>query len=306
MLIQKFLINSANKHPDKIAVIHQQQRYSYAQLDAFSNAYAKLLVEKGVQKGDRVAIFLDNGVAYLAAYFGILKAGAVVVGLNSQLVARELSKPIEDCTPKLIITDNKHHNIAAEAVELSQAQCQIFLIEDLSFDSSDYGLWTMDYGLEDSDLAMIIYTSGTTGNPKGVMLSHRNLEANADSIIEYLGLNSDEKIMVVLPFYYSYGNSLLTTHIKVGGTLVLDNRFVYPNVILKTMQAEEVTGFAGVPSHFAILIKKSALKSYEFPKLRYVTQAGGAMPPALINEFLAIVPKIQFFVMYVQTEASSR
>jgi acyl-CoA synthetase (AMP-forming)/AMP-acid ligase II len=112
--------------------------------------------------------------------------------------------------------------------------------------------------------------------------------------------------MVVLPFFYSYGNSLLTTHIKIGGTLVINNRFLFPNVVLENMIAEEVTGFAGVPSSFSILINKSSIRKYHFPNLRYVTQAGGAMPPQMIAEFLNIIPDVQFYVMYGQTEASAR
>ena len=158
----------------------------------------------------------------------------------------------------------------------------------------------------DDDLAVIIYTSGTTGRPKGVMLSHANISANADSIIEYLRLTAEDKIMVILPFYYSYGMSLLTTHIKVGAAMVIDNRFLYPNTVLENMIKEEVTGFAGVPSHYNILIKKSALREFKLPKLRYVTQAGGAMAPVMIKEFIEFFPQVKFHVMYGQTEASAR
>jgi acyl-coenzyme A synthetase/AMP-(fatty) acid ligase len=113
-------------------------------------------------------------------------------------------------------------------------------------------------------------------------------------------------MMVVLPFYYSYGTSLLTTHIKVGATLVIDNRFLYPNVMLETMEKEGVTGFAGVPSHYNILLRKSALRKYKLSTLRYVTQAGGAMAPAMIKEFREIVSHAKFYVMYGQTEAAAR
>jgi long-chain acyl-CoA synthetase len=156
------------------------------------------------------------------------------------------------------------------------------------------------------DLAMILYTSGTTGKPKGVMLSHANLSANANSIIRYLKLKPSDRMMVILPFYYSYGTSLLTTHVRVGATLVIDNRFLYPNVVLDTMEKEKVTGLAGVPSHFAILLRKSALRKYKLSKLRYVTQAGSALTSEMIKEFISIFPKIKFYVMYGQTEATAR
>jgi len=159
---------------------------------------------------------------------------------------------------------------------------------------------------QEQDLAMICYTSGTTGSPKGVMLTHRNLVANAESIVKYLRLTSDDKMMVVLPFYYSYGNSLLTTHAKVGGTLDIGRNFIYPNMVLDLMLREGVTGFAGVPSTFAILLNRSAIRKYAFPMLRYLTQAGGAMSPRSAEELHRILPGTDIFIMYGQTEASAR
>jgi acyl-CoA synthetase (AMP-forming)/AMP-acid ligase II len=161
-------------------------------------------------------------------------------------------------------------------------------------------------GLSEGDPALLLYTSGTTGEPKGVMLTHRNLTANAESIIEYLGLSDSDKVMVVLPFHYSYGNSLLTTHLMVGGTLVLENRFVFPNLVLDKIREEQVTGFAGVPSTFAILLNRSNLRKSAFPSLRYVTQAGGAMSPKLARELQEALPGTDVFIMYGQTEAVAR
>ncbi len=122
------------------------------------------------------------------------------------------------------------------------------------------------------------------------MLSHANITANTASIVEYLSLSASDRVMVVLPFYYVYGLSLLHTHIAVGGRLVLDNRFAFPNVVLNAMAEHEVTGFAGVPSTFAMLLHKSRLATTPLPALRYVTQAGGPMPPARLREWLRIMP----------------
>jgi long-chain acyl-CoA synthetase len=158
----------------------------------------------------------------------------------------------------------------------------------------------------DQDLAAIIYTSGSTGDPRGVMLRHANIAANTRSIVSYLGLTSRDRVMCVLPLYYVYGLSLLHTHMCVGGSIVLDNRFAYPNVVLTAMRERRVTGFAGVPSTFALLLHLENLHEYELPDLRYVTQAGGGMPPARILEWLERGPKTDFFVMYGATEASAR
>lgn len=283
VLLQDILKESSQKHADKAAVVHHNQRMTFSELDLFSDGLASCLIKGGIKKGDRVVLLMENSAAFLISYFGVLKAGAIVVPVNTQLVSRELEHVLRDCTPFTVITEG------------------VFKQFDLSCTV------TRDFPEpQANDPAMIIYTSGTTGKPKGVVLSHKNLLANASSIIEYLHLSSSDRTMVILPFYYSYGNSLLTTHILAGATLVIDNRFVFPNVVLNVMEKEQVTGFAGVPSHFAILLRKSALRKYSLNSLRYVTQAGGALAPSLLDEFLAAVPHAQFFVMYGQTEASAR
>lgn len=275
---------------------------TYSELDKRSDHCAHFLLESGIRKGDRVALFLDNSVDYIVAYFGILKSGGVVVPLNTQFVRRELESLLNDFTPKFVITDSAHQSAFKGLIDPKYV-----LIGDCPRQSDYHStLRGLSPDLSERDLAMIIYTSGTTGKPKGVMLSHENLCANATSIVEYLHLKHSDSMMVILPFYYSYGNSLLTTHIKVGATLVIDNRFVFPNVVLDLMEKEKVTGFAGVPSHFAILLRKSALRKYALTNLRYVTQAGGGMTVSMIDEFTQAIPHVKFCVMYGQTEACAR
>ena len=112
--------------------------------------------------------------------------------------------------------------------------------------------------------------------------------------------------MAVLPFFYSYGNSVLLTHISAGGSMVVNQSFLYPNVILQQMADLEVTGFSGVPSTYAILLNRSALHSYSFPHLRYLTQAGAAMSPELARRLKNAFPKVDIYIMYGQTEACAR
>ena len=155
-------------------------------------------------------------------------------------------------------------------------------------------------------LASLVYTSGVTGKPKGVMLSHRNLVSNAHSVVQYLGLGPQERMMVVLPFYYIYGRSLLYTHFLSGGSLVIDNRFAYPAAILNTMQEQEVTCLAGVPSTYAILLNRSDLRARQFPHLRFITQAGGGMSKVLQQAVAEVFHPVRLFVMYGATEAAPR
>jgi long-chain acyl-CoA synthetase len=130
--------------------------------------------------------------------------------------------------------------------------------------------------------------------------------ANTESIIQYLGLTENDRIMTVLPFHYCFGTSLLHTHLRVGGSLVVDSRFMYPEAVLQRMIDTDCTGFAGVPSHFQILLRNSSLPKKQFPHLRYVQQAGGHLAPFFVRELQKALPATQIFVMYGQTEATAR
>ena len=154
---------------------------------------------------------------------------------------------------------------------------------------------------------MILFTSGSTGVPKGVMLTHLNLRANTESILSYLKLTSSDSMLLVLPLYYCYGLSVLHTHLRVGASIFLNNNFILLGSVINNMIKYKCTGFAGVPSHFQMLLRKSqTFKDTTFPHLRYVTQAGGKLHEAFIEEFITAFPTVDFFVMYGQTEATAR
>ena len=156
------------------------------------------------------------------------------------------------------------------------------------------------------DLAAAMFTSGSTGRPRGVMVASRNIVANTESIMEYLALTSADRMMVVLPFHYCFGTSLLHTHLRAGGSLVLEARFMYPEQALKRMLETACTGFAGVPSHYQILLRRSRMSKMQFPHLRHVRQAGGHLAPIFLQELRDALPATQIFVMYGQTEATAR
>jgi acyl-CoA synthetase (AMP-forming)/AMP-acid ligase II len=157
-----------------------------------------------------------------------------------------------------------------------------------------------------NDLASIIYTSGTTGSPKGVKLSHGNLAANTESICAYLPITARDRALCVLPFPYSYGASVLHTHLAQGASLILEDSLLYPHQILSRVQDEGVTSLAGVPSTFYLFLQRTNLADYDLSSLKYVTQAGARMDPGQIRAFRDQVPQAQFFVMYGQTEATAR
>jgi long-chain acyl-CoA synthetase len=318
MLIHHFLEENSERFPYKDAAIHLGGRINYLNLEAAANRLANYLIGKGIEPGDRVGLLLESSINYIIAYFAILKAGGVVVAMNTQAAIRNFRNVLGDCTVKAIIIDKKiGHVIKAIYEDIPSLK---LIVCDGTYDripkELDTEFWLNIQFMGDpmrprvsrslEDYAQIIYTSGTTGAPKGVTLSHKNLLANTESIVKYLDLVPDDRVMAILPFYYSYGNSLMLTHIYCGGSVVIDHRFAYPNVILEVMSQERVTGFSGVPSTFAILMHKSNIYNYRFDHLRYLTQAGGPMTPALTQKILEAMPHIKIFIMYGQTEASAR
>ncbi len=320
MLVHNFLEHSAQRFPDKPAVWFQGEWKTYGEVESRANQIAHFLVESGIQKGDRVAILSDNNFDYIQWYYGILKSGGVTVEINPELLAEDIAYLIEDSGARGIWVQKKYARLLKHA--LPNIHVLEFLIVDdnaeawqKEFSGSKVTLQDIYQNYPttppgvcciDLDLASIVYTSGSTGKPKGVMLSHLNIVTNTRSIVSYLELQPHDRIMVVLPFFYVYGKSLLNTHFYVGGSVVIDNRFVFPNAVLQTMQDTDCTGFAGVPSTFAILLNKAALDQFRFPKLRYVTQAGGAMAPAIQKQVALAFYPAQLYIMYGATEAAAR
>jgi long-chain acyl-CoA synthetase len=316
MLVHRFLEESARLAPESVALIEPQRTTTYAALDRFANQFAHLYLRAGVGRGDRIVVALENGLEFVAAYFGALKAGAVAVPLPPGPRSDRLERAIADCSPVAVVVDQATAAAATDDHPLRKVRERFVLgygrssdsARGISLDAVLAGQSEMSPAVRciDLDLAAIIYTSGSTGEPRGVMVTHRNLVANARSIVSYLALTASDRVMCVLPFYYVYGLSLLHTHAAVGGSVVIDNRFAFPNVVVRAMRDHGVTGFAGVPSTFALLLHRSSLTSTLQPELRYVTQAGGAMSSAHIREWLERGPRVPFYVMYGATEAAAR
>ncbi|MBN2544969.1 MAG: AMP-binding protein [Spirochaetes bacterium] len=323
MQLHQFLELSAKKFPKKDAVWFQDNWYSFAEINKRSDQIADFLFKFGIKKQDRIAVLLDNSVDYIAIYFGILKTGAVVVGLNSDISLESLLYSLNDSNTRILFSafqNIKKINTILNNLNYLEAvvfNCAKDKLNDININKKLYSLTDINDKHKrsnnyssvrtiDLDLAEIAYTSGSTGRPKGVMLTHLNLVSNMNSIIKYLKLSNKDRIMVILPFFYIYGKSLLLTHFLQGGSVVIDNRFLFPNKVLETMVKTEVTGFAGVPSTFSILLNRSMIRKYKFPSLRYVTQAGGAMSVELQKEVYDLIKPAKLFIMYGATEASPR
>jgi amino acid adenylation domain-containing protein len=314
--LESFLESSARLCPDKTALICGRSRWTYADLEAAANRMAHALLSEGVQRGDRVAVYLENGFDAVAAIFAVLKAGAVFMMVNPTAKADKLRFVLNNSraavlvasASKLLALDETraltpHLRLAIATGE--SARCDLPGRRCLGFDE------ILKHGAGndrpppkraiDVDLAALLYTSGTTGNPKGVMLSHLNMVSVADSITTYLENTADDVILNVLPLSFGYGLCQVFTAAKIGGTVVLERSFAYPHAVLQKLVQERVTGFPFVPTMAAILLQMDLAK-YDWSSLRYVTNAGAALPTEHIVRLGRLLPRTRIYSMYGLTE----
>ncbi|MDD5489016.1 MAG: AMP-binding protein, partial [Candidatus Omnitrophica bacterium] len=307
-LVHDILEHAARTWPDNVAVVeagNDGAKYTYSYVSEEAERVHVFLKNSGVLKGERVGLLSRTSLEYVAWIFGICKAGAVAVPLNNTATAPDLARVADDCGLCGIFFSKEYRDKADAAVKCVSGVK--FAVEGLpSGDIMGHHRPSGPGAKDPDDIAMIMYTSGSTGEPLGVMLSNRNIVSNNRSIARYTHINSEDSICCVLGLNYIFGLSLLFSHFIVGGSLVMDNRFQYPNMVLETMETFRVSGFAGVPSHYAILLNMSDIKTRKLPYLRYFLQAGDSMPPRITRELLEYFPDKHLYLMYGQTEASPR
>lgn len=276
-----------------------KEEISFKQLYNSSLTLASRL-EKEVGRNKHIILISINNLFFITSYLAIIKSGNVCIPLDPNIEKDSFNYIYKLTNPVLIfLTKDVEQRLA-----LKSNSC---ILPDTFPANRVKENKLNDEDFNEENCAEIIFTSGSTGKPKGVMISHKNLIANTGSIVEYLKLIRDDRMLVVLPFYYCYGLSLLHTHLRAGGSIVLNNSFMFLGNIIKNLIDYKCTGFAGVPSHFQILLRKSdSFKKTIFPDLKYVTQAGGKLATIFMDEFRENFPKVKFIVMYGQTEATAR
>lgn len=313
------LAASAERYPDKAAYVGRDTRRSYAELYGDALAFSSTLRELGARRGDRVAIVLDGTPDYLVAFYGALLAGACAVPLCPDTRTGSLVRALSHSGARIVVLDASNLRwLDGQAARTPELQAiitrgdghlsepghlrQLALADALKAPRAE----ERERGAHDDDLAALVYTSGTTGDPKGVMLSHTNLVSNVRSIIEYLELTERDTVGMVLPFYYVYGNSVLHTHLAAGATIAQLGSMAFLAQVVEGLSSHRCTGLSGVPTTFARLTSFASLGKHDLSALRYVTQAGAAMPPRQIEAVERAFPQARVFVMYGQTEASAR
>lgn len=302
-LVQDALTRSAREFPDKTALVSGGRRYTYRCLDEMTNRLANTFLEWGIQRGERVGIYLPNSAEAVTAFYATLKAGAVAVIINRTTKAEKLAYILHDCRAAALLLDRR---AASEGLpgEISARVPLLRRSVVAGEDAAAPGQFPASAPPRaniDRDLALLIYTSGSTGEPKGVMCDHSNVVFAVGSIIEYLHNSPADIVLSVLPLSFDYGLYQLLMTFTFGGTLVLENSFAFPVEILNRITAERVTGLPGVPTVFAGLMQLD-FTAFDLSSLRYVTNTAAALPVSHIQELRHRLPGVSIYSMYGLTE----
>jgi len=286
--------------PQQVALIAGKNQYTYQDLRSAAERVAGELTQAGIGSGDRVGLLGNNSFFWVASYLAILKLGAIAVPFATTLPPDEINRIIEFVDCKVTCAERRMLRNYASVLK----DTDIF---DDMLQADGPCFWPDGETIESLDNdAALMFTSGTTARPRLVQVTHRNIQANTNSIIEYLDLTSDERVLAVLQFFYCFGTSLLHTHLRVGGSVVMATSFVYPEIVLNMMEEHKCTGFAGVPSTYQTLLRNSTFTRRELKSMRKFQQAGGKLQTVLIQELVDSVPQANVYVMYGQTEATAR
>lgn len=285
--------------PADVALVEAGSSVTYAELRTTVNRMAACLSELGLPAGSRVGIMASNSTFWVAAYLAALSR-YVAVPLSDKLTPTEIAGQAAFAGCRAVVVDRRHLKLYGEAF------AGLPVVTEVELERADPASAPPPVEASPDADAALMFTSGTTARPKAVRITHRNLQSNTESIISYLGLLPSDRMLVVLPFYYCYGASLLHTHLRVGASVALCNTFTFPETAIAMLDRERCTGFAGVPSTYQLLLRASTFGSRELPSLRFLQQAGGKLSPVLIEELQAAQPQARLFVMYGQTEATAR
>lgn len=315
VLLHDLIYESASRAPSQTALKYKSTLLTYAELALQVDHISRALIDIGIEKQDRVAIYLPKCLENVVAIFATAAAGAVFVPINPALKPHQVSHILLDCDAKVLITTQGKCRALSTALGYCVELQSLVLIDGI--DKEEEGLLTQrliawdelianpvtphGHRVIDTDMVSLIYTSGSTGDPKGVILSHRNMVTGAKSVAQYLNNSASDRILAVLPLSFDYGMSQLTTAFLVGARVVLIN-YLLPMEVLNTLAQEQITGLAAVPPLWNLLVElpwPDEVASH----LRYITSSGGVVPVETTELLRQVLPDTEIYLMYGLTEA---
>ena len=317
VLLHQLIDSAADNSPERIALIHKKEEFNYASVRSQVSRVASGLLSLDLARSERVAVYLPKQPETVFGLFGTARAGGVFVPVNPLLKPHQVAYILKDCNVRILITSVDRLNLLAEVLLECHDLCYVVVTGNPESQRPAIKALNILHWEEalppasgkhrpvhrriDTDMAAILYTSGSTGNPKGVVLSHRNMVAGAESVAEYLGNHADDRLLAVLPFSFDYGFSQMTTAFSVGASVVLMD-YLLPRDVIRAVEHYGITGLAAVPPLW------NQLAQLEWPdtavnSLRYITNSGGAMPKATTQKLKQSLPQTEIYLMYGLTEA---
>jgi len=310
------LLSSVKKYPAKNAVIVGENSYTYSQLFDASTRLANALIQRDILKGDRIAIFMDNTWSSVVSIYATLMTGAVFVVINPQTKADKLAFILEDSESRFLLTDASLERIYSPAIERnihlvgviasnikeSKTISEAILNEDFDDVVNNTKPINRPVSVIPNDLAALIYTSGSTGFPKGVMHTHQSMFFASWSLIEYLRMDKDESIMLVLPIAFDYGLYQVLMCMNLGATIIIERSFAFPAKIYQRIDETAPTVFPGVPTIYAMMISAYKREAFSFPSVTKITNTAAALSADYVPWLQKIFPNALIFKMYGLTE----
>ncbi|PKO90615.1 MAG: acyl-CoA ligase (AMP-forming), exosortase A system-associated [Betaproteobacteria bacterium HGW-Betaproteobacteria-10] len=312
-LLPELISLAAARNSGAPALTYGKQTLRYGELQAAVSGFASGLISLGLQRGERVAIYLEKRFETVIASFGAPAAGGVFVPLNPLLKAEQVGYILRDCNVRVLVTSPERLALLQETLPACHDLRHVVVLDSAEplaqIDGLNISFWrdlldqpsAPGYRVVDTDMAGILYTSGSTGKPKGVVLSHRNMVAGAKSVANYLGNNADDTLLAALPLSFDAGFSQLTTAFHVGARVVLLN-YLLPRDVIKTIEREKVTGLTAVPPLYIQLTQLNWPETIS-EHLRYFANTGGRMPRETLQALRQHLPRSKPFLMYGLTEA---
>jgi acyl-CoA ligase (AMP-forming) (exosortase A-associated) len=311
-LLHDLISQSAQRYSEHPAAQIGKQMLTYRELDEAISAVATGLVNNGLLRGERVAIYLPKSIECVTGIFGTAAAGGVFVPINPILKAQQVQHILRDSGARVLLTSASRLS-TLEGMSGTCPDLKLIVLTDES--TSDVGTSKIELAtytefctpgesrqsINANDLAAIFYTSGSTGLPKGVMLSHRNIVTGAVSVSSYLENTHDDCILAVLPFSFDAGFSQLTTGFHSGATVVMLD-YLLPGDVGRVAAEHRITGITGVPplwSRLAEIKWPDAARKH----MRYFATTGGVMPRNVLDSLRTTFPHAKPFLMYGLTEA---
>ena len=321
-LLHQLLSESAARNPDKEAIVFKDQRMTYSELEGETNKLANRLSEIGIQRGERVGIYMSRCLNSIVGAFGILKAGAAYVPIDPMCPAGRLTYIISKGGIKFLLTSReKLTNIKLAFPEGSPIE-NILIMNGLDPSSRSAGFTKLVDWLEiresargdapgtksvDSDLAYILFTSGSTGNPKGVMISHLNSLTFVNSAHDFFQIKAEDRFSNICPLHFDMSVFDLFVAFKAGASVVIvpENVSIFPSQLAEFIGRNRISVWNSVPSALSLLANFTNLDHYDFSGLRLILFAGEVFPVKHLRRLQKSIPGARFYNIYGQTEANS-